>query len=454
MSKADYYLRQVERIAHSLDREAVEKCVEVLRSVREGGGRLFVAGSGGGAGHASHAVCDFRKLCGFEAYCLTDNVSELTARINDEGWNSSLAGTLESSRLRQQDGLLVFSVGGGSEEKQVSVNLVEAVKLARSRGASVVAVVGRDGGYVARHADACVIVPTVDPSLVTPLTESYQAVVWHCFASHPRLQTAVAKWEGLGVEPLEPEVPVSFWPLKSCKVYVDSADPRQIAEWSKQEWVKGFTTNPTLMRRAGMTDMRSFANQVLHLTGDRSLSFEVISDEWDEMEFQALELASWGPQVFVKIPITNTRGESSVPLIERLAKARVKMNITAMMTPAQVEAVLPALASCPAAILSVFAGRIADSGRDPVLLMRQCLELVHGHAHLELLWASPRELFNLVQADQIGCHIITVTTDLLAKVPSLGKDLLQFSKETVQMFYNDAQAAGMSLGGAAPTCSV
>lgn len=195
MSFTDFFLQQTLSIAQSLDRAAIERAVVVLRATRESGGRLFLIGSGGGAGHASHATCDFRKLCGFEAYCPTDNVSELSARINDEGWDSSISNYLSGSKLRENDCLLVFSVGGGSQEKNISMNLVNAVKLAKEKGAHVVGIVGRDGGFTAKMADACIIVPTVDAALITPHTEGYQAVVWHLLVSHPDLQLNPTKWE-------------------------------------------------------------------------------------------------------------------------------------------------------------------------------------------------------------------------------------------------------------------
>lgn len=195
MTFSQQYLKQAAEVATRLDTESIEKVVEVLKSVREQGGRLFLIGSGGGAGHASHAACDFRKLGGFEAYCPTDNVSELTARINDDGWDSSLANYLTGSRIRKNDCVFVFSVGGGSEEKKISNNLVEAVKAAKRAGAKVVGIVGRDGGYTATVADACVVIPTVDPSLVTFHTEAFQAVVWHLLVSHPQLKLNPSKWE-------------------------------------------------------------------------------------------------------------------------------------------------------------------------------------------------------------------------------------------------------------------
>ena len=195
MSFSKDFLTKTSETAASIDFGAIEKMVTVLKSTRDSGGRLFFVGSGGGAGHASHATCDFRKLGGIETYCPTDNVSELTARINDDGWENSIADCLKAMRLRAGDCVFVFSVGGGNEEKNISVNLVNAVKLAKDRGASVLGVIGRDGGYTASVADACVIVPTVDATLVTPLTEAFQAVVWHLIVSHPDFQASTAKWE-------------------------------------------------------------------------------------------------------------------------------------------------------------------------------------------------------------------------------------------------------------------
>ena len=195
MSFSQDFLKKTALVAETLDVECLEKMAILLAQVREQGGRVFFVGSGGGAGHASHAVCDFRKLAGIQAICPTDNVSELTARINDEGWESSIAESLKCSGLCARDAVFVFSVGGGNEEKNISANLVHAVRTAKSVGAKVLGVVGRNGGFTAAHADACVIVPTVDPALVTPLTEAYQAVVWHLLVSHPLVQKNTAKWE-------------------------------------------------------------------------------------------------------------------------------------------------------------------------------------------------------------------------------------------------------------------
>jgi D-sedoheptulose 7-phosphate isomerase len=194
------FLDQVGQVAARLDRAAIANLVDLLAGVRESGGRLFILGVGGSAGNASHAVNDFRKIVGLEAYAPTDNVSELTARINDEGWDGAYASWLKVSRLAARDCVLIFSVGGGDAARGVSVNLVRAIEYARSVGARLAGIVGRDGGFTAKMADACVIVPTVDPAMITPHSEAFQAVIWHLLVSHPRLQEAPAKWESLGAD--------------------------------------------------------------------------------------------------------------------------------------------------------------------------------------------------------------------------------------------------------------
>jgi transaldolase len=231
------------------------------------------------------------------------------------------------------------------------------------------------------------------------------------------------------------------------KIFADGADRESIARLYANPLIKGFTTNPTLMRKAGVENYEQFVRQVLEIVRDRPISFEVFSDDFDEMEQQALQISSWGENVYVKIPVTNTKGEPSELVVRKLADEGVKVNVTALMTPAQVGEVVEWLAGGPACYVSVFAGRIADSGRDPVPLMAESLELMRPYSNLELIWASPRELLNLVQADAIGCHIITVTHDLLEKLPLLGKDLGEFSLDTVRMFYRDGQAAGYTLLG-------
>jgi len=196
-SFADGYIRETAEILEQVDTAEVERVAELLASVRQRGGRLFILGVGGSAGHASHAVNDFRKLCGFEAYAPTDNVSELTARTNDEGWDTTFEEWLRGSRIRGDDGLLVFSVGGGDAERGVSANLVRAIDLARAEGAAVTGIVGRDGGHTARVADACVVIPPLVADRITPHTEGLCAVLWHLLVSHPALQRSPTKWESV-----------------------------------------------------------------------------------------------------------------------------------------------------------------------------------------------------------------------------------------------------------------
>ena len=195
MSFTKQFLAEVQQVTAQLNEAAIEKCADELAAIRHRGGRLFILGVGGSAGNAGHAVNDFRKICGFEAYAPTDNVSELTARTNDDGWATVFSEWLKGSRINAKDGLLIFSVGGGNLEKNVSPNLVSAIQVAKSAGASVVGIVGRDGGYTAQQATACVIVPTVNPTHVTPHSEAFQGVIWHLFVSHPQLKVAQTKWE-------------------------------------------------------------------------------------------------------------------------------------------------------------------------------------------------------------------------------------------------------------------
>jgi D-sedoheptulose 7-phosphate isomerase len=195
MSFTQQFLAEVQQVTAQLDQAAIEKCADELAALRARGGRLFILGVGGSAGNAGHAVNDFRKICGFEAYAPTDNVSELTARTNDEGWATVFSEWLKGSRINAKDGLLIFSVGGGNLEKNVSPNLVSAIQLAKSVGASVIGIVGRDGGYTAKEATACVIVPTVNATHVTPHSEAFQGVVWHLLVSHPKLKVSQTKWE-------------------------------------------------------------------------------------------------------------------------------------------------------------------------------------------------------------------------------------------------------------------
>ncbi|HYK18524.1 MAG TPA: transaldolase [Bryobacteraceae bacterium] len=229
------------------------------------------------------------------------------------------------------------------------------------------------------------------------------------------------------------------------KIFADSADQASLLELSRNPWIQGFTTNPTLMRKAGVTDYESFGRSLARRVPDRPFSFEVLSNDFTEMEQQALRIASWGDNVYVKIPITDTYGQSAAPLVERLSKQGVKVNVTAIMTLRQVDEVLPGLKDGAPSNISVFAGRIADAGVDPLPILRGALARMYEYPQIEMIWASPRELFNIVQADTIGCHIITVTPDLLKKLPLLGKDLTAYSLETVKMFVDDARGACFAL---------
>lgn len=236
-------------------------------------------------------------------------------------------------------------------------------------------------------------------------------------------------------------------PGLSVKLFADGADVAAIRELAADSAIRGFTTNPTLMRKAGVSDYEAFAREILEIVTDRPISFEVFADEFADMERQARRIATWGANVNVKIPVTNTRGESAAPLVARLSADGVVCNVTAMFTLDQVRGMTDIYAEGVPGILSVFAGRIADTGIDPVPHMARCVEIASEKPDLEVLWASPRELLNIFHADESGCHIITVTPDLLEKLSGVGKDLEIFSRETVDMFFQDARSAGYDISG-------
>jgi len=231
----------------------------------------------------------------------------------------------------------------------------------------------------------------------------------------------------------------------SVKLFADGADLDGMLSLYRNPFIKGFTTNPTLMRKAGITDYAAFARGVLDVIPDRPISFEVFADDEAEMERQAREIATWGENVYVKIPITNTAGEPTSSVVKRLSHAGIKLNVTALMTLDQVRRVAGELAPGVPACVSVFAGRIADTGRDPMGLMKSAVDILAALPAAELIWASPRELLNVFHADAVGCHIITVTHDILAKLDGIGKDLDEYSLDTVKMFHRDASAAGFTL---------
>lgn len=229
------------------------------------------------------------------------------------------------------------------------------------------------------------------------------------------------------------------------KIFADGADRAGMLEMYSKPFIKGLTTNPTLMRKANINDYRGFAKEILKEIKDKPLSFEVFSDDFNEMERQANEIATWGDNVYVKIPVTNTKRETCYPLVKKLAAQKIKLNITAIMTFNQVRYVVDSLDPNVPSYVSVFAGRIADTGCDPIPLMRAAVECLKMAPAAELIWASPRELLNIFQADQIGCHVITVTNDILKKLSLIDYDLDEYSLDTVKMFYEDAVAAGFQL---------
>ena len=229
------------------------------------------------------------------------------------------------------------------------------------------------------------------------------------------------------------------------KIFADGADKQTMLKMYENPSIKGLTTNPTLMKKAGVTNYKEFALDMVSLIKDKPLSFEVFSDELEIMEKQGEEIASWGKNVYVKIPITNTKGESTYSVIESLGKKGVNINVTAITTIEQVEHIIPAIANCPSGYISVFAGRIADTGRDPLPYMIKSVNLIKKYSNLEIIWASCRELYNIVQADEIGCQIITVPDGIFKKVVMIDKDLTQLSLDTVVMFYTDATQSGFTI---------
>jgi transaldolase len=231
----------------------------------------------------------------------------------------------------------------------------------------------------------------------------------------------------------------------NLKIFADGADKAAMLDLYAKPWIAGFTTNPTLMRKAGIGDYQAFARDILAAIPDRPISLEVFADEFREMERQARLIASWADNVYVKIPVTNTRREPALDLICRLAHSGIKLNVTALLTLGQVRDVSRALAGGAPSCISVFAGRIADTGVDPLPIMSAAVEMVRMYPDMELIWASPRELLNVIQADQIGCHIITATGDILKKLDLIGRDLADYSLETVKIFYDDARHSGFTL---------
>jgi len=231
----------------------------------------------------------------------------------------------------------------------------------------------------------------------------------------------------------------------SIKLFADGADKSGMIEMYNNPLISGFTTNPTLMKKAGVKNYEKFARDILQVIKEKPVSFEVFSDDFNEMERQAREIASWGENVYIKIPITDTKGNYSTDLVKRLSDSGIKVNVTAIFMVEQVKKIIPSLLNSPGSYVSLFAGRIADAGIDPIPIIKKVIDTTKDKSNIEVLWASTREVFNIVQADKIGCDIITVTNEILKKLPLLGKDLLQFSLDTVKMFYSDVKNAGYKL---------
>ena len=281
----------------------------------------------------------------------------------------------------------------------------------------------------------------------TDVTAAHAAGARAVLVEHP--QTAHRRRGAVAPEHTAPDLRagrrMDKVPRLTTKLFADGADLEHILRLAADERIRGFTTNPTLMWKAGLTDYTVFCRRLLAEITDRPISFEVFADDAEEIRRQARIIAGWGENVYVKVPVTTTRGESLADVVRDLSADGVQVNVTALFTPAQVREITAAVADGAPSYLSVFAGRIADTGRDPVPIMREALEIMREAPQAELIWASPRELLNVVQADSIGCHIITCTSDVLAKLGTLGKDLEQFSLETVQMFHRDAVTAGFEL---------
>ncbi len=312
--------------------------------MRDGRGRLFMIGVGGSAANASHAVNDFRKLCGIETYTPADNVSELTARTNDEGWETTFEAWLRTSNLCERDAVFVLSVGGGDAERGVSVNLIRAIDLAKERGAAVLGIVGRDGGHTARVGDAVAIVPTVDAALVTPIAESFQSVILHGSCRTRCSRRARRSGRGSCRRPSHPRERTDAHDRRPVDRAVRRRrGPPGLGKLAALPYIAGFTTNPTLMRKAGIVDYVAFARDVVDIAGDRPISFEVFSDDFAEMDRAGPEIASWGPNVFVKIPVTNTTGRSSAAADPRLVQRRRPAQRHGDLTVSQVEDVVAAL---------------------------------------------------------------------------------------------------------------
>lgn len=427
------YFSEAERIIKELDKEKIEEIINIIFETWKNEGTVFIIGCGGSASTATHFACDLSKSTlvpgkkGLKAIALVDNIPLVSAWTNDSGWGSVFKGQLENW-LKKGDVLIGFSVHGGSGEGNAgpwSQNLVQAMKFAKEKGARVIGLSGFDGGAMKNMADKCLTVPINAEPLGTPLVESFHVVLHHliCLGLKKKIEAINHK----RIDELK------------IKIFADGADKQSMIEFNKNNLIKGFTTNPSLMKEAGVADYRTFGKEILENIRNKPVSLEVFSDDFSEMEEQAKILNALGDNVYVKIPITNTKNESSFDLIKKLSNQGIKINVTAVLDIDQVKHIAPAFSSNTPGIISVFAGRIADTGRDPLPVMKEAKIFLNRFNNLELLWASPRQVFDIFLAEEANCDIITVLPGFLKKLDRIGKELKDYSLETVKMFYDDAQ---------------
>ncbi len=428
------YFSELERIAKEIEKNKINEIVELLFTAWKNERIVYLMGCGGSASTATHFACDLAKSTivtgkkGLKTISLVDNIPLVSAWTNDNGWGSVFKSQLQNW-LSPGDVLIGFSVHGGSGSGEAgpwSQNLVQAMAFARENGAKIIGFSGFEGGKMKEMSDVCITVPINSEPLGTPLVESLHPALHHliCLALRKRISeiNMVKKIEELKV-----------------KIFADGADKQAMLEFNRNPLIKGFTTNPSLMKEAGVVDYQAFAKEILATIKEKPVSLEVFSDDFAEMARQAKIINGLGENIYVKIPISNTKGESSFNLIKELSGQGIKINVTAILDLDQVKHIAPAFSPAAPGIISVFAGRIADTGRDPVPIMKAAKEFLNAFKNLELLWASPRQVFDIFQAEEANCDIITVLPGFLGKLDRIGKGLKDYSLETVKMFYDDAR---------------